>query len=105
MLAISLRRLKTFLFFVLIKFVYFFGTGSYCVVQVGPELLGSNPSFKPQMIQSQLEVFSMRSEVEPTSGYIWRLQFICTMLRLGHFGEHTPASLSSFSRRLPLASV
>lgn len=89
------------MFLVLIKFVYFLGTGSYCVVQVGPELLGSNPSCKPQMIRSQLEVFSMRSEVEPSSGYIWRLQFICTMLRLGHLGEHTPASLSSFFQEAP----
>lgn len=44
--------------------------GSYYVVQVDPELLGSNPSFKPKMIPSQLEVFSMQSEVEPSSGYI-----------------------------------
>lgn len=61
---------------------------------------------------SQLEVFSMQSEVEPSSGYMWRLQFICTMLRLGHLGEHIPArlarlswNLSSFSRKLPCASV
>lgn len=62
--------------------------------------------------QEILQVSDDPSQLEPSSGYMWRLQFICTMLRLGHLGEHIPArlarlswNLSSFSRKLPCASV
>lgn len=41
--------------------------------------------------QEILQVSDDPSQLEPSSGYMWRLQFICTMLRLGHLGEHIPA--------------